>query len=207
MLFMRLAAFALLSLVSAEPILSPHVVLEKRTFNPEARGWRLSRRMDSDAILPIKIGLAQRNLETIEDLLLSVSHPDSPDYGKHWSADRIVNHFAPSTETVEAVVDWLMQNGIDRSRQRLSTSKSWLQVNMTVAEVEELLKAEYHVYEDDDGAERVGCSQVSIALPTPHYPSCVFYSARPSHTSLMAAFIRIHVVSRPRTSHGAYRFD
>lgn len=174
MFFTRFVAFALLALASAEPILSPHVVLEKRTFNPEARGWRLARRMEGDAVLPVKIGLAQRNLDTIEDLLLSVSHPDSPDYGKHWSVDKIVDHFAPATETINAVVDWLMQSSVEWSRLRFSPSKSWLQVNMTVAEVEELLKTEYHVYEDDDGAERVGCSQVD------HPPTS-------SHTSLMAA--------------------
>ena len=161
MFFSHLAAFALLALAAAEPILSPHVVLEKRTFNPEARGWRLTRRMEGDAVLPVKIGLAQRNLDSIEDLLMTVSHPDSPDYGKHWSVDKIVDHFAPATETVNAVVDWLMQSGVERSRLRLSSSKGWIQVNMTVAEVEELLKTEYHVYEDDDGAERVGCSQVN----------------------------------------------
>lgn len=152
--------FAALAL--GEPQLSPHVVHERRSFNPEARGWRLSRRMQGDAVLPVKIGLTQQNLHTIEDLLLSVSHPESPDYGKHWTAEQVVDHFAPARETIESVTNWLTQSGISRSRLRLSPSKSWIEVNATVAEMEELLKTEYHVWQDGDGIERVGCHDYSV---------------------------------------------
>lgn len=160
--FARFFVFALAALAAAEPQLSPHVLHEKRAFAPEARGWRLSRRLEGHAVLPVKIGLTQQNMHTIEDVLMSVSHPESPDYGKHWSAAQIVDHFAPSKDSVNAVVDWLTQSGIERSRLRLSASKGWIQLNATASEVETLLKAEYHVYEDEDGAEHVGCSAVRL---------------------------------------------
>ena len=156
------ALLSLAALVVAEPRLSPHIVHERRSFNPEKRGWRLARRLEPATVLPVKIGLTQNNLDTIEDVLLAVSHPESPEYGKHWTAGRIVEHFAPSRDTVEAVVEWLGQSGISRDRLRLSSSKGWIQVNATVSEVEDLLKTEYHVWEDDEGGERIGCHEYSI---------------------------------------------
>lgn len=163
------ALLSLAALVFAEPQLSPHVVHERRAFNPERRGWRLARRLESATVLPVKIGLTQNNLDTLEDVLLAVSHPESPEYGKHWTAEHVVEHFAPARETVEAVVEWLGQSGITRDRLRLSASKGWIQVNATVGEVEDLLKTEYHVWEDDDGAERIGCHEYSVpAHVAPH---------------------------------------
>lgn len=156
------AVFSLAALAFAGPQLSPHVVHERRAFNPEKRGWRLARRLESATVLPMKIGLTQNNLDTLEDVLMAVSHPESPDYGKHWTAERVVEHFAPARDTVEAVVEWLGQSGISRDRLRLSASKGWIKVNATVGEVEDLLKTEYHVWEDDDGAERVGCHEYSV---------------------------------------------
>ncbi|THH08980.1 hypothetical protein EW145_g2349 [Phellinidium pouzarii] len=140
--FARFFVVALAALAAAEPHLSPHVLHEKRAFAPEARGWRLSRRLEGHAILPVKIGLTQQNMHTIEDVLMAVSHLESPDYGKHWSAAQI--------------------SGIERSRLRLSVSKGWIQVKAAASEVENLLKAEYHVYEDENGAERIGCSEYHI---------------------------------------------
>ena len=164
-----LALLALAALTLAEPQLSPHVVHERRSFNPEARGWRFHRRMEGHAVLPMRFGLSQSNLDTLEEELMAVSHPESPNYGKHWSAQRIVEHFAPSKETVDAVAEWLSQNGISRDRLKLSKSKSWIEVNATVAEVEDLLKTEYHVWEDADGLERVGCHEYSLPEHmTPH---------------------------------------
>lgn len=65
------------------------------------------RRIDPNAILPIRIALTQRNLDTGYDHLMSVSDPESADFGKHWSVEEIHNHFAPSEATKEAVKAWL----------------------------------------------------------------------------------------------------
>ncbi|TDL20636.1 subtilisin-like protein [Rickenella mellea] len=150
----------LASFVLAEPLLSPHVVHEKRARDP--LGWSRTRRIDPDVILPMRFGLTQNNMDTIEDMLMDVSHPESPNYGKHWTAAKVVNHFAPSPATISAVKDWLHSEGIHSSRQRLSPSKIWVEVNASVAEVERLLKTEYHIWADNEGGERVGCHEYSI---------------------------------------------
>ena len=149
--------------------ISPPVLHERRTFNPEERGWRFRKRLEPDAVLPLRLGLAHQNLHTLEEELNRVSHPESAEYGRHWSVDRVVKHFSPSDETINLATDWLSQNNIDPSRAKLSNSRSWLDVTVTVEEAERLLKTEYHVYDDKNGEERVGCSEYHIpAHLTPH---------------------------------------
>lgn len=48
---------------------------------------------------------------------------DSGRAGKHWSAEKIANTFAPHPETKDTVMDWLVESGIDRSRLSLSAGK------------------------------------------------------------------------------------
>lgn len=147
-----LATFAVL--VSALPSSSSnHVLHEKRVAH--TRGWLKSRRLEADKVLPMRFGLTQRNLDKLEDMLMSVSHPESPKYGQHFSAAEIVETFAPSFETISAVTNWLTGSGLAKERLRLSTDKGWIEVNATTAEVEELLKTEYHVYTHSSGAEQI----------------------------------------------------
>ncbi|GLB38582.1 putative pro-kumamolisin, activation domain [Lyophyllum shimeji] len=103
-------------------------------------------------------------------MLLQVSHPESPHYGKHWTPAQIVDTFAPSRDTVNAVTDWLTDAGISRDRLRLSLNTGWIELNATVEEAEKLLNAEYHVYSHHEtGEEQFGCESYSVpAHVQPH---------------------------------------
>ena len=87
---------------------------------------------------------------------MDVSHPESPNYGKHWSADKIAETFAPAKTSIDAVRSWLHSAGFAAERVRLSASKGWIEVNATVNEVERLLDADYHVYSHETGTEHIG---------------------------------------------------
>ncbi|KAF9474020.1 subtilisin-like protein [Pholiota conissans] len=139
---------------------SAHILHEKRVMEPT--GWRQSRRLDADRVLPMRFGLTQQNLHRVEEMLAAVSHPESPAYGKHYSAAEIVDAFAPSKTTIDEVTNWLVGSGISRDRLRLSINKGWIHVNATTSEVEELLKAEYHVYTHPSGVEQIGCHNYSV---------------------------------------------
>jgi len=94
---------------------------------------------------------------------MEVSHPESETYGQHYSAPEIVDIFAPSDDTIEAVSEWLEDSGISRDRMGLSINKGWIEVNATVAEVEELIKAEYHVFTHaETGVEQISCHSYSV---------------------------------------------
>lgn len=77
----------------ASPLSIPHNVHERRDSLPI--GWHHVEALDRGAMIPLKIGLAQNNLERGGKWLNEVSHPNSPKYGKHWTAKQVAEAFAP----------------------------------------------------------------------------------------------------------------
>ncbi|KAF7197078.1 Tripeptidyl-peptidase SED1 [Pseudocercospora fuligena] len=148
-------------LSSATPLLSPHVIHEKRHAAPI--GWSRKDALEPQAVLPVSIALAQENLHRGNDWLMDVSHPESPNYGKHWSAEEVVSAYAPSDETIDAVKGWLASSGIEHERMELSKSRGWLKFMATVDEAERLFQAKYHVYEHQHtGQQHAACEEYSI---------------------------------------------
>ncbi|KAH7904189.1 Pro-kumamolisin, activation domain-containing protein, partial [Hygrophoropsis aurantiaca] len=172
-----LVVIALGLLASADPILSPYSLHEKRTAIPA--GWSYTRKHDSSAVLPLRFALTQSNIDDIEKHLMDVSHPQSPNYGNHWSAGDVLRMFAPSQDTIDAVRSWLSESGIDEGRVRISPNKGWIVVDATVEEAERLLQTEYHVYGHASGKEHVACDayhlpehivpHVDFVTPTVHF--------------------------------------
>ncbi|KAL8295916.1 hypothetical protein RB600_001419 [Gaeumannomyces tritici] len=113
--------------------------------------------------------------------MAAVSHPSSPEYGRHWSAELVVETFAPERHRVEAVLRWLEEDGgIARGRVRLSSGRNWLAFEATAGEAEALLRTEYHVYSHaGHGARHVACEgyhlpehmveHIDIVTPTVHF--------------------------------------
>lgn len=144
------------------PRSSPHVVHEE--VPPYQGTWSKSHRLHKEATLPVRIGLTQQNLHRAEDFINDVAHPDSPNYGKHWSAHEVVEMFKPKRESVDAVMEWLEMEGIHPNRIKMSISKTWLTFDATVREVEHMLRTEYHVYKHatSKGARHVACEKYHI---------------------------------------------
>ncbi|KAJ3514135.1 hypothetical protein NLJ89_g2544 [Agrocybe chaxingu] len=161
------------------PIERHHIIHEQHALSPLSSGWSYTRRLAPHTVLPLRIGLAQQNLHRLEELLHDVSHPESPNYGQHLTPAEAVAMFAPSQETIDNVMRWLEGEGFGRDRMRLSANKGWVLVNATVGEAEELLKAEYSVYEHPSGTKQIGChnysvpahlrSHIDLIKPTVHF--------------------------------------
>ena len=145
---------ALISLALAGPILSPLVLHEKRNHVPA--DWSYSRKFPATAVLPLRFGLSQPNIQTIDEFINDVAHPDSPNYGNHWTPAQVAKTFAPSSETIQTVKNWLLENGFAAERLHVTNTKGWIELNATVDEAESLLNAEYHVYKHVNGKEHVG---------------------------------------------------
>ena len=133
---------------------SPYVLHEKRSYIPS--GWSLLRRQNAFHIIPLRFGLKQSNMDKIEEFLNGVSHPDSPNYGKHWSPAQVAEIFSPTQEAFDAVQAWLVSGGIDIKRLKGSRMKAWIQVNTTIEEAERLLQTEYNLYIHVSGEKHVG---------------------------------------------------
>ncbi|TBU55600.1 subtilisin-like protein [Dichomitus squalens] len=165
-----------LAAAAAGPQLSPRVLHESRSFVPN--GWTPVRRAGGHQRIPLKIGLVQPNLASIEEYLMDVSHPDSPNYGNHWTPAKVAETFRPTPESVDTVRAWLHKSGIEPHRVKLTGG--WLTANVTIAEAEELLGTEYYVYEHETGVSHIGCDKkyhlpehvskhVDLITPTIHF--------------------------------------
>ena len=163
---------------SALAIPAGHVLHEKR----EVAHHLEKRRVHSSAIIPVRIALKQRNLETGHDRLMEVSHPSSPRYGQHYTAEEVADIFAPSDESIETVKNWLISSGVAEKDIWHYTNRGWLAVDLPVWQAESLFAAEYHEHDFKDGSIRIGCDEYYL----------------PFHVAQHVELIRPGVVMSPR---------
>ena len=150
-----LAAFAVLAHAAIIPT-SSHVSHEKR--NTESL-WNKRDKVPEEMILPMRIGLKQGNLEKGYDMLMDVSSHDSPNYGRHYTAEQVVELFAPSQETVQTVNEWLAKAGFF-ARVSQSANKGWLQFDASTREAEELLKTKFYYFEHAESNDsNIACDE------------------------------------------------
>jgi len=135
-----------------------HVIHEKRDSLP--MNWRRNAKLHPDSTLPVRIALTQSNLDKADEFLMDVSHPKSPNFGKHWTAKQVAEMFAPTKETVAAVADWLSENGVTEFSQ--SQSLNWIHADVSVGTAERLLKTEYFEYIHESGKAHVACEEYSV---------------------------------------------
>lgn len=157
MLLSLLSATSLLASALAAPHAALRVVHEKRELPAFGRGDRV----DPDAIIPVRIGLKQSNLDSGYERLMEVSHPSSENYGKHLSAAQVHDIFAPTEETVAAVKEWLVFAGVNASSIKTYKNKGWLAIDVPAWQAEDLLSAEYYEHDSKDGV-RIGCDRYSL---------------------------------------------
>lgn len=154
---------ALAASTAAMSMPSSHVVHEKR--DQPLRRWEKRDQVDRGTILPVRIGLQQSNVDNgVGDRLLEeVSHPESSKYGQHYTADEVIDIFAPAQEAVDTVKQWLTDAGVATHRVSQSANKQWIQFDANVAEVERLFKTKYHQYSHaDNGKVSIGCDEYHL---------------------------------------------
>lgn len=153
-----------------------HVIHEKRHLVPS--GWEILRRIPPDLRIAVRVGLKQNNLEYAYNYLMDVlvppdsiidiklgsdhlinsSHPESSNYGKHWTRQQVIETFTPSDETISEVRKWLSSTGIKDSRIYHTESKGWLALVATGEEIENLLGTKYYYYRNKvNGKRAVAC--------------------------------------------------
>ncbi|MCJ1416494.1 hypothetical protein MMC32_002832 [Xylographa parallela] len=161
---MRLNAIAVVAFAAcscAAPHAATHAIHEKRDYTPS--NWVKHDRVSAAAIIPVRVGLTQSNLEKGYDFLMDVSHPASTNYAKHWTPVEVADMFAPSDESVAAVREWLVISGIPAERITHSDNKGWLAFDVSAQEAENLLHTEYYVYEHTSyGHIEIACDQYQV---------------------------------------------
>lgn len=150
-----LLSFFLLRAVAGASLPSSSYVLHEKRDVLVPTGWIDHGQIDPQFTLPFKFGLVQPNLP-LDDLLNDVSHPDSANYGKHWSPEDVIHKFAPSSETTDAVYEWLSDH-FGHEKLQITSNRLWITVNLTVAEAERLLDSQYKLYtHGQSGVKHIG---------------------------------------------------
>lgn len=120
--------------------------------------------MLSHSVVPMRIGMTQSNLHIGDELLMNVSRHDSPNYGQYYTAEEVIDIFAPSTESVDAIRSWLVSAGIEAQRISQSVNKQWMQFDAKIEEAEKLLRTTYYQY------EHIASGRTTIACDSYHVP-------------------------------------
>jgi tripeptidyl-peptidase-1 len=93
----------------------------------------------------------------------------------------VADTFAPSDTAVNAVKTWLKSSGVGEEKIKLSRSRNWMRLNVTVSQAAALLKTEYGLFEHRSTRKRaLACDQyllpreiaglVDFITPTVHLP-------------------------------------
>lgn len=117
--------------------------------------------VESEALLPMRIGLKQNKhaLAQAEEWLMAVSHPSSPNYGRHWNQEDVIEAFKPTDLTVQAVGDWLSSYEVNFT---LSDNSLWLAFDMPAANAEKMLATQYFEHRLSNGRFEVSADQYSL---------------------------------------------
>lgn len=145
---MRSTVFAISALVALTAAAPLRHTVERRSF-ANLQGWSLHpvAEPSGDMIIPLRVGLHQQNLDQLDAVLHSVSHPDSEEYGQHWDRQRVADFFRPKEESALAVEEWLAaETGLAREAITRSESGQWIEAHITLKQAEQLLAAKYKQY-------------------------------------------------------------
>ncbi|KAK0805019.1 hypothetical protein LTR75_007450 [Friedmanniomyces endolithicus] len=161
-------AFTSPAIARALPADTPnsHVIHEKRDFAGSSGRWTKGGRVASHVKVPVRVGLKQsaEAMEKAERWLMEVSHPQSGKFGQHWTQDEIIEAFQPASDSVDAVMDWISKTAsIPKQRITHTDNKAWLAFDASVADLESLLRTEYHEHHDTaTGRSMITCDQYHV---------------------------------------------
>ncbi|TBU39062.1 Pro-kumamolisin, activation domain-containing protein [Dichomitus squalens] len=121
--------------------------------------------------LSMFIALPPSNITGLQQSLLDISDPTSPNYGSHLSKDVAESFAAPAPETVQAVNAWLAQHNV--TSQTISPSGDMLRIVVHVDTANSLINANYTL-SLDPGTNSTVYTTSSYSIPAELQPHIAF---------------------------------
>jgi len=122
----------------------------------EPAGWSMVGAPEGGSRVTFTIAL-QQDFEKLEAMLLEVSTPGSPKYGKFLTKKEVDALFMPSSQASSAVLQWLGQNVITE----YNIDGPFIDFSLSVEAGNKLFNASYQHYESN-GVRKLRTSQYSI---------------------------------------------
>ncbi|KIP08325.1 hypothetical protein PHLGIDRAFT_127064 [Phlebiopsis gigantea 11061_1 CR5-6] len=126
------------------------------------RGWIRRDTAPRGLTIDLRIALPQANFPLLEQHLYEVSDPFHERYGNHLTQEEVNELIAPPAESVDAVRSWLADHGLTDSAISRSPAGDWVKVRLPVSLAEEMLDAEYHVWEHASGDTLIRTTAYSL---------------------------------------------
>ncbi|XP_038626416.1 tripeptidyl-peptidase 1 [Tachyglossus aculeatus] len=124
--------------------------------------WTPVGRLGPEEPVVLTFALKQQKLDQLKELVLAVSNPTSPHYGKYLTLDEVATLVRPSVLTLRTVNKWLVAAGARDCR--TVATQDFLECRFTAGLAEQLLAgAEFHRYEA--GGQRLVRSPRPYRLP------------------------------------------
>lgn len=146
-----LAAFAATTVAAPSPdaalqsLFGVPEVLQKVTLPPS---WTHVGKAPAHEKLNLHIALKHSNIEGLQATLDDIADHNSPNYGKWLSKEQVRAFTSPADGSIDAVRGWLKAAGIEDGAIS-HPSPDWIHVSVPVSKAEQLLQANYGVYNDD----------------------------------------------------------
>jgi tripeptidyl-peptidase-1 len=121
-------------------------------------------RADSETILRLVFAIKQKNTQLLEKILLDVSDPKSRNYGRHLTFDQI-GQMTGQPKAVAAVRHWLAAAGVAASDMAATVNHEFLVANVTVAQAEHLLEAEFFQFSSQSQKDVLRALNYSLPAP------------------------------------------
>lgn len=147
------------------------------------RSWKINDidQVSHDSTIKLTFAMKQRNIGLLEKRLLEMSTPSSPSYGKHMSLEEINSLTGPSDTSVDTVIRFLHNHGVDN----FEYSSGFLRAIVSVTAAEQMLETKYRRYSRTlDGTSVLRCDNytlpeeiadvVSFVAPTINFPFSAF---------------------------------
>lgn len=110
--------------------------------------WTHAGKAPAHELLNLQIALKQANIDGLQAALDDISDHASPNYGKWLSKEQIHAFTSPTEEAVDAIRSWLKAAGVQDDAIS-HPSPDWIHVSVPVSTADQLLQANYGVYNDD----------------------------------------------------------
>ncbi|KAJ6560453.1 tripeptidyl peptidase A [Mycena capillaripes] len=113
--------------------------------------WTRLGRAPSDSTIRLRIAIVQRDFLGLEKSLYEISDPDHHRYGAHLSKEEVDKFVAPHPASLALVDGWLTSHGINESDLVRSPAKDWVTVTVPLHLAEEILGADYYIWQHISG--------------------------------------------------------
>ncbi|KAE9388881.1 family S53 protease-like protein, partial [Gymnopus androsaceus JB14] len=138
------------------------VVHESRTSVPA--GFVSQGVAPANDILTLRVALTSNNIAGLEEKLMSISAPGSPEFRQWLSMEEKVKSFVqPSSETVSAFSSFASANGLEPTV--ISPNGDWVSITLPVSQANQLFATQFEVFTHPDISDTI-TRTLSVSLPS-----------------------------------------